>query len=134
MGLAAAGFLAFLPNGAIFATIQSLVNDRMRSVALALIFLLANLIGLGLGPIAVGMLSDLLAPMFGQESLRYALVLFSPGLLWVAFHYWKAANTVEDDIRRVESGIESTENGLAKSKFKTLNLNGENTIDFSKPQ
>jgi len=104
-----------LVGGPVFAAIQSLVNDRMRSVAVALIFLFANLIGFGLGPLAMGILSDLLNPIFGQESLRYALVLFSPGGLWVAFHYWKAANTIEDDIRRVELEVKSKEGEPAKS-------------------
>lgn len=107
--MAASGFVIALTNGPVFSAIQSLVNGRMRSVAIALVFLLANLIGLGLGPLAVGALSDLLMPMFGEESLRYALVLLLPGFLWVAYHYWKAANTIEADIRRVESTAGSIE-------------------------
>lgn len=89
-------------NAAIFAAIQSLTSERMRSTALALIFLLANLIGAGLGPIVVGISSDLLTPSFGQESLRYALLLFSPGLLLVAYQFWKASITIEEDINTVE--------------------------------
>ena len=107
--VAALGGVNGLGQGPIFSAIQGLVNDRMRSAALALIFLFANLIGFGLGPLAVGVLSDLLAPMFGQESLRYALVLFCPGLLWVGVHYWKVADTIEADIRRVESAEVSAE-------------------------
>ena len=100
--MAAAGMIGTMSNGVIFSAIQSLVSDRMRSVTLALIFLLANLIGLGFGPLVVGALSDLLAPAFGQESLRYALAAFAPGLAWVAIFYWKASNTIEADIRAVE--------------------------------
>ena len=96
------GFLMAMCNGVIFSSIQNLVNDRMRAVAIALIFFAANLIGFGMGPVAVGLVSDLLAPHLGQESLRYALVFFSPGFLWVAFHYWRAAATIEADIREVE--------------------------------
>mgnify|MGYP003915889399 CR=1 FL=1 len=95
-----------LINGPIFSSIQSLVNDRMRSTAIALIFLLANLIGSGLGPLAVGALSDLLAPIYGQESLRYASLLFAPGYMWVAFYYWKASKTIEADIRAVELHVD----------------------------
>lgn len=95
--------LIHMCSAPVFAAIQSLVRDRMRSVALAIKFLLGNLIGLGLGPVATGVLSDLLMPTFGQDSLRYALVLFQPGFLWVMYYYWKAGNTVEADIRRVES-------------------------------
>ena len=131
--LATAGLLASLTVGAVFSAIQSLVNNHMRSVAIAVIFLWANLIGLGLGPIAAGVISDLLTPMFGQESLRYSLVFFSPGYLWVAFHYWKAAKTIEDDIRRVESVEESIETETTKLKFDTPELSNKSTWNPDKP-
>lgn len=130
--MAALGIISTLPNGPIFSAIQSVVTDRMRSVALALVFLWANLIGLGLGPLAVGVLSDLLTSMFGQESLRYALLLFSPGYLWAAYYYWKAAKTIEVDIEQVESEVGSAEDETAKSDLNTLNLNDEDTFNFSK--
>ena len=107
--LALAGFSATLTSGVVFSAISSLSDDRMRSVALALVFLMANLIGFGLGPIAAGVLSDLLEPVVGQESLRYTLVLLSPGYLWVAYFYWKASQTIEADIRQVELITEPTE-------------------------
>lgn len=100
---AAVGFLFMLINGPIFSGIQSLVSDHMRSVALALVFLLANLIGYGLGPLSAGVLSDLLVPHFGEESLRYALLILSPGYVLPAYFYWRAGNTIEADIRSVES-------------------------------
>lgn len=89
-------------NGPMFAAVQSLVVDRMRSVTMALIFLFANLIGLGLGPLALGIISDLLNPIFGDDSLRYALVAFCPGVVFVAFFYWRASHTIEQDISEVE--------------------------------
>ena len=95
-------FVGGMMNGPVFSAIQSLVSDSMRSVTLALIFLCANFIGLGLGPVAVGALSDLLAAAWGQESLRYALLAFTPGFLWVSVFYWKAAKTIEPDIRGFE--------------------------------
>ncbi|MOA11368.1 hypothetical protein D3C78_1313040 [compost metagenome] len=39
--------------------------------------ILSTILGVGLGPLATGMLSDLLLPTFGQESLRYALLASS---------------------------------------------------------
>src|SRR5690606_18842034 len=60
-------------NGPLFATIQTLVPERMRATAIALILLFANLIGMGLGPLAAGILSDALRPIFANDSLRYAL-------------------------------------------------------------
>ena len=119
--MAVAGTILPMINGVIFSAIQSLVNDHMRSVALAVIFLLANLIGFGLGPFATGLLSDQLAPTFGQESLRYALAAFSPGFIWVGFYYWKAAGTIEADIQSVESDRESLESKAdALSQYNSI--------------
>lgn len=97
-----AALIGGMSSAPIFSAIQSLVSDQMRSVTLAVVFLLANLIGLGFGPLAVGTLSDLLALSLGQESLRYALAIFAPGLVWPAFYYWQAAKTIEEDIKAVE--------------------------------
>jgi len=85
-------------NGPAFAVIQTLVPERMRATAIALVYLFANLIGLGLGPWAAGALSDLFRPWAGEESLRYALLALSPGYLWVAWHLWQAGKTVTHDL------------------------------------
>lgn len=84
--------------GPMFATIHALVPARMRAVAIALIFLFANLVGQGLGPLAVGALSDALHPYFREESLRYALLASSPGYLWTACHLWLAQKSVRRDL------------------------------------
>lgn len=107
-------------NGPIFAAIQSLVAEKMRSVAVAITFMAANLIGFGLGPLSLGVISDLFHPVFGQDSLRYALVIFSPGSLWVAFHYWKAGNTIEEDIKLVESKMDSMKETVAESSLNSV--------------
>ena len=101
------GVLMPLMQAPAYAAIQSLVEERMRAVSLAFIFMLANLIGMGLGPVAVGVISDALEPSLGQESLRYALLLFSPGYLWCAVHNWKAAQTVEQEILSVEKSAKT---------------------------
>lgn len=110
--LAISAFVVSTTNGAVFAALQSLVNDRMRAMTIAVLFLFANLIGFGLGPLALGVASDLLNPIFGQESLRYALALSCPGLFWVAFHYWQAAKTIETDIRAVELEVEAADTAM----------------------
>lgn len=64
------------------AVIQSLVRPNMRALASSVFFFAVNLLGLGLGPLAVGLLSDALTPDFGTQSLRYAQVgASSVGLL-----------------------------------------------------
>jgi MFS family permease len=87
-----------MAQGPIFATIQTLVPPRMRAMSIALVYFFANLIGMGLGPLAAGALSDALRPTFGEESLRYALMVLSPGYLWAAWHLWRASRTVTRDV------------------------------------
>jgi len=88
----------YMTYGPFFATIQTLVPERMRATAIALIFLFANFVGMGLGPLAAGALSDLFRPWAGDESLRYALLTLSPGYLWGAWHLWRASRTVTHDL------------------------------------
>jgi len=96
MGLATVGGSTIF--GPLFATIQTLVQPRIRAMSIALVYLCANLVGMGLGPLAVGVLSDALQLRFGQESLRYALLATCPGYLWVSWHLWKASKSVTFDL------------------------------------
>jgi predicted MFS family arabinose efflux permease len=52
---------------------HSLVPASMRAQTSAVFFLVINLVGLGFGPLVVGMVSDWLKPGMGAESLRWAL-------------------------------------------------------------
>jgi MFS family permease len=101
--IALSGFAMNAANGPMFATIQTLVPKRMRAVSIAFIYLLANLIGLGLGPLVVGMLSDALHPWAGEQSLRYALLAMCPGYLWGGWHLWRASRHVTRDLAAVEA-------------------------------
>jgi MFS family permease len=79
---------------------QSLVGVRMRTVASALLLFVINIIGMGLGSLLLGMLSDALRPSFGEDSLRYALLAFMAFNVWAAFHYWRAGRFIEADLKR----------------------------------
>lgn len=73
--------------GPVFSSTQGLVPLRHRAMASAVLLFCQNLIGLGLGPLFFGMLSDLLKPAFGAESVRYvlcgaALLGFVPAVLF----------------------------------------------------
>ena len=86
-----------------FAQVQGLVGLRMRAVASALLLFLLNIIGLGLGPMFTGILSDLLRESFGNESLRYSLLLVSGVIFpWSAWHFYVAGRHIEADLDRVE--------------------------------
>ncbi|HEY4344810.1 MAG TPA: MFS transporter [Parvibaculum sp.] len=79
---------------------QALVTVRMRAQASAVLFLILNLIGMGLGPQLAGILSDLYHPAYGEESLRYSLLTISVVWIWSAFHFLLAARTLKADIER----------------------------------
>jgi MFS family permease len=60
--------------GPVLSAFQHLVTPNMRATASAIFLFINNLIGIGLGNLAIGALSDGLAARFGDESLRYAIV------------------------------------------------------------
>ena len=70
----------------------------MRAVAAAVLLFILNIIGLGAGPQVVGIVSDLLAPTYGDESLRYALLILSFVNIWAAYHYFVAGKTLKADL------------------------------------
>ena len=81
-----------------FSQTQGLVSLRMRSVAAAVLLFILNMIGLGAGPQAVGILSDILQPSYGDESLRYALLILSTVQIWAAYHYYQAGKSLKEDL------------------------------------
>ena len=81
-----------------FSQTQGLVSLRMRSVAAAVLLFILNMIGLGAGPQAIGILSDILQPSYGDESLRYALLILSTVQIWAAYHYYQAGKSLKDDL------------------------------------
>jgi len=97
-----------MASGPLFAMIQTLVPQRMRAVSIAIIYFFANLIGAGLGPLAVGALSDLFRQWAGEESLRYALLTLCPGYFWSGWHLWYASRTVARDLQNVSGGPDLT--------------------------
>lgn len=58
-----------------FALLTTFTGPCNRAVALALQTLLSTLLGVGVGPVLTGLLSDFLQPAFGNEALRHALLL-----------------------------------------------------------
>ena len=68
------GILSSVYAGPTWSIIQELVPERRRAMAASVYLLVYNLIALGLGPLAVGVLSDLYKPAMGDESLRWAMV------------------------------------------------------------
>ena len=101
IGLATVG--TAMTAGPMFATIQTLLPQRIRAISIALLYLSGNLIGMGLGPLTVGAVSDALRPWAGEDSLRYALLALSPGCFWGAWHLWQGSKAVTRDLEAVQT-------------------------------
>ena len=82
------------------ASTHFLVGIRMRAMASAILLFMLNLIGLGLGPMLTGFMSDFFEPSYGSDSLRYAMSITLMVNVWCAFHYWKATHTIREDFER----------------------------------
>lgn len=76
------------------ALLQTYAPTEMRSMVAALKMLAVNLIGVSLGPLFVGIISDLLAPSAGPRSLAIALCCISLFSFWSAAHYWRAGRAM----------------------------------------
>lgn len=81
-------------GGASLAALQGQAEPHRRATAAALMLILSSLIGLGLGPVAVGFLSDRLEPRLGADSLRAALVAATAIYAWAALHFALAARAL----------------------------------------
>ncbi|MDC0362013.1 MFS transporter [Halioglobus sp.] len=95
------GLLHNVYLGSTIATTHGLVGLRMRALSSAILFLILNIIGLGLGPLLVGMLSDSLQASEGAHSLRQAMLyLLPPIMAWSTIHFLLAARSLRADLER----------------------------------
>ena len=85
--------------GPSIAVAHSLVPAPMRALTSAVLFLVLNLIGLGFGPLVVGIISDLLAPSLGKESLRWAMSIILPMSIASSTLFFIAAGKMKVDLK-----------------------------------
>jgi MFS family permease len=84
----------------IIAVTHSLVPNRMRALSSAIVYLILNLLGMGLGPLSVGFISDMLMPSMGVDSLRYALAVTVPGVAILgAIHLTLGARHIRNEMQ-----------------------------------
>lgn len=85
--------------GPAYGCVQGLVRPETRAIAASLVVFGQNLIGLGMGPLLFGVLSDWLQPMAGDESVRWVLY----GAAWLglipAFFFWRASLRLNAELK-----------------------------------
>ena len=89
--------LAYVWLAPVITAIQHLVPGHMRATASATFLLINNLIGLGGGSFAIGALSDGLAAHYGDEALRYAMLMGLVLYLVAALLMWLASTPLRQD-------------------------------------
>jgi len=102
-----AGCVGGLVVAPLLATVSALVSPHARALSLALMGLLSAVIGSGLGPMAIGLLSDQLRGPFGTQSLRYALALMTSLILWGVLHLHLASKHLSDELEDRPASQES---------------------------
>lgn len=91
-------FLRSLTLAPGYALLQRMTPADARARAAAMQSITATLVGLGLGPLIVGAVSDGLAPVVGEDSLRWGLAALLIPQALSAFHIWRAARTLRADV------------------------------------
>jgi MFS family permease len=103
-------FMVNLYTGPTFGMTQSLAPLAMRASASALLLFIINIIGLVLGPTAVGLFSDLFQSTLGiadTESLRWGLMICAFVYLLSFVHYQQAARHLEADLKSSAAAVQS---------------------------
>ena len=87
--------------GPVYATVQGLVRPETRATAAAILLFIINMIGLGLGPLGIGIISDLMAEGLGlgvNEGLRWSLIAFYVVGASAYALFWLARRTIREEM------------------------------------
>jgi len=82
------------------ATSQNLMAPSMRGFALSILMLASSIVGMVIGPLIVGVISDGLRPTMGDGGLRFALIGSMVFDLWAAAHLFVASRHIRADLAR----------------------------------
>jgi MFS family permease len=83
--------------GPVLAAIQHIAPQNMRATAAAIFLFINNLIGIGVGTVAIGMLSDYLQAEYGDDSLRYAILAGTGFYVLAAILFFAGSKFIEND-------------------------------------
>ena len=110
---AAPSFFGLIYASISYAAMQELAPPRMRAMASAVMLLCLTLIGIGIGPVLVGILSDAFAAELGQRSIARALLWLLILNAATVIFYLIAARHYRSDV------VRASEVGSDKSKITT---------------
>jgi MFS family permease len=87
--------------GPIVASMQALVGVNRRATVAAFYLFMVNLIAMGLGPLVIGVFSDLFHARYGTGALQYSLMTLTAVTCgWASLHLFLASRTITADLQR----------------------------------
>lgn len=87
--------------GPMFAMVQGLAELRMRATAVAIMLFVTNMVGLGLGPLAVGALNDFVfGPVHGPAAIRYSMLVVGMFGCIASLCFWRASAHLPRELAR----------------------------------
>ena len=104
--IAIAAFVPFyalnnLYVSSLWTLVQNLVSPRMRATAAATQLGILNVVGLGVGPLVAGYVSEVLEPSYGADGLRVALAIAAAIGAAAALPFLVMGRTLRADLQRV---------------------------------
>ncbi len=107
LGFFALAYAFFMiPQGASMSMLQSALGSGERALGISFALLINSMVGLALGPLLIGLLSDFLAPSYGARSLNYALLVVCTFAATVAAlgYFWTSVAMSRDP--NLDEGLE----------------------------
>jgi MFS family permease len=92
--------------GPVYAAVQSIVPPRLRATAVAIMLFIVNMIGLGLGPLTMGLVSDYFATTMGYgpaEGLRWAILTTGAVGIIALICFLMARRTIREELEAAKS-------------------------------
>ena len=86
-----------------YSAVSQMVQSSERSVAAALLNLFITLLGVGMGPLVTGVLSDYFAKTHGTEGLRWALMGVTSLLFFTVLFFALAVNPYKQRLQQLQS-------------------------------
>jgi MFS family permease len=83
--------------GPVLSAVQHIAPASMRTTASASFLFINNLIGIGVGTVLIGWISEQLAPSFGDQSLRYSILIGLSFYLLSAALFFLASRRLDRD-------------------------------------
>jgi len=91
-------FLSGIYFGPLFASLYAIAGADRRATAVALSLLTTNIIGLGIGPLFIGSLSEIFSPIEGKDALSFAMAISSIALPIGSWFLFRGSRSLRHDI------------------------------------